>query len=655
MLKSNEIGRRVSEAMRPPPKFLCREWVPRNFVLHQETETPGPFDLDLMPHVAGVLDAADDPSVREIYLPWATRNGKTQTSIAILMALAVNAPRPAVVMGPDKDTAKRTIDEYYYPALEACDATKPQLLPDHKRNEKFIRLERSRIRRGFAGSPSSLAGFPACYGHVTEASKQFKGGSTEADPIRLVRQRAKLYPFESKYIYESSPGLKGHCRITELVDAPTTQRRRRWVPCPHCGEYQLLTFGKPGVKGGIKWEKAEDGRSETLLAERTAYYECALCEQSITNADRPLMMRSGVWLPEGQSIDRRGRIRGTPNVQSGNVAFAPLSSLYSLAISGWGWVAREFLVAKAAGRDAIRDFVNGILGEAWDPAPQNANLPRLVSDRLCVETHVIGTVPDWGRVITMAIDVQLRGRLFPWVACGWGTGGRGGVIDFGAAAKWDDIDGLLARQWPHADGGPPMSVTLAGIDSGDETDDVYAFVRARRKLLAIKGMSRAFDLAYKIDTLEHAQVELLGVNSDRLQRWVQRIIDGHPEAAEGDKDEEIEGDADFILPANCALAPMDFIHDLINEYETLETDRNGYVKRVWKKRHGGKPNDWRDCVRYCRTLALVLTEHGTLWDRLPPRAVRREELAPQLARPDDRQPAPFVRPPSGWRLGRSGT
>ncbi len=607
----------MADSWRMPLKEKATDWIPANIIIPSETETPGPFDLDLFPHVKEVLEAVDDPMIRNIILPWAARNAKTTTGIAILLYFSICAPRPSIFASSDEARTDDDINSKIYPMAEACAATRPLLLPEHRRNKKFIHLRYSRIRRAYSGSPSTLAGFPACYYVASEISKWTKQKSNEADAIRLIGQRAKLYPFDRKGIYESTPSLKGSCNIMAFHRKATTQRRQRYVPCPHCGEYQVLVFGEAGEEGpGIKWEKGANDKSDPLIAEKTAWYQCVNgCK--IENHHRPIMMRSGKWVPEGMSINEYGELIGQPDVGSSDVSFGPLSSLYSLVISGWGQVAREFLEA-LGDTEAMRDFINSTLAEEWDPKPQTIE-PHVLAKRLCHGERA-GIVPAWGSFLTCGIDVQEDAHRFVWTASAWGSGGRGQEIKHGQTISFDDlVRNVLERQWEHADNGEPMQVSLSFMDSGDETELVYNMCRKVHRLLPIKGAGEnaKMETSYRErilkpeerrNKLAGEEVKLILVNSHTTNQWLQRHIDGRT----------WKNEAEYLLSSDSKFDP-DFLDQILNEISIREIDKRGKMQTRWERINTSRPNDYRDTIRYSYLAALYVTNNGLLWDKVPQR------------------------------------
>lgn len=605
------------------------------------TEYDGPFSFDMAPHVRGVLEAWDDPEIRVIILCWGTRMMKTSTMVSLLIFAAVFAPRPMAFGAPDREVADRDITDKIYPMLEACKATKWQLQPKSRRGTKAVLLQRCRIRRAYSGGKGTVAGYPACYLASTEIDKWTGDKSTEADAFESFQQRASGYPLESKSMAESTPSTLGQSRVWKLLTAPTTDRWRFYVPCPHCHEFQILEWGTKETTFGVKWRKPSTGKTDIDLAETSAYYQCRHCQGKILDSDRHVMIRRGEWLSDGESIDKHRKITGKPRVKSKTVALGPLPTLYSLLIKGWGQLVRQFI---ECGRDPekLRNFWNSVLAEIWDPKPK-AIEPHEVAARLIDHTTARKLVPEWAIFLTRGIDVQQDGTLFVWIVIAWGPGGRGHVVDYGVTDGTKEIQEVCKNQvYQHADGGPAMRPTLTIIDSSDATDAVYALCRVWKGLgliLPSKGSSTSdFVETFKPSRLEEdgkattvrAKVKrgdlvLIIINVKVTNKWFRGHLQGEYEGTEV---------AAFTLTPDTAL-DLDFLSQLTNEYE----DEAGNWKKLGV-------NDFRDGIRMAYVAKQYITNHGKHDDALPARPTIEQRSAAVAKRA--RKPNPYTEGSGRW-------
>lgn len=622
--------RSVAAAWRPPPPALAVEWVPRHVRMPTDTETPGRFDPAEFPHTMGVLEAADDPDTRVVLLPWSARLGKTIAWISLLAFYAATSPRPGMVGREDEDAVDQLLDSQVWPILEACAPLRDQLPPKRRRSSrKGIRLRRMRIRKAYSGSPGSMAGFPACYGFASELSKWSTRKSGEAAAHHLFLKRAWGFPFDSQYVLEGTPATLGSCQVTELCDQAGVDVRRRECRCPHCGTWQVLEFGDEASPAGLKWDKLPDGRSDPALAERSAWYRCTNgCR--IDNEDRHELISSGVWLSDGQRVDKRGRVTGArPDVRVvafGHPVRCPFGALYSTQVSGWGQIAREWLDKKRT-REGRREFFNQVLGQVWDPAPVRV-LPSQLADRLGTPEPALRIVPAWAGLLTGGMDVGRAGDLyiFYWWVSAWGAGSRGHLVDYGldlgveaAAAR------ITTHAWRLEGQATAVPADAWGVDSGTFTEAVYDFCRPLPGVWPVKSSSRdseqpftrgdfpemirgGYQRAGVPDEVLRAKqkahaFDLLMLNTSRTQGWVEERLQGFVKP---------DDPAWYSIPRAALTAdPLPGIHlptQLLGDYE----DERGR----WQKRTAAQ--DFRDAWRISQGVAWLLTANGQAWDEVRP-------------------------------------
>ena len=176
----------------------------------------------------------------------------------------------------------------------------------------------------------------------------------------------------------------------------------------------------------------------------------------------------------------------------GKVRGYHLSALYApLGWMSWGEIAKQF-VESEKDPDKYRVFVNTVLGETW---AQRGDAPEWEGLFLRRDVYATGTVPMGGLFLTAGVDVQKDRVVFEVVA--WGRGKRSWSIDYGEIpgdtadlehGPWQQLDELLARQYPHASG-VPMPIRMLAVDSGYNTQTVYGWTRKypMNRVIAIKG------------------------------------------------------------------------------------------------------------------------------------------------------------------------
>lgn len=582
---------KATRLLEPPPRIPPHEWLEQHVVMPAGTETAGmPFSMSAFPHTDGPLAAFHDPAIRRIVLQWGTRLGKTTLCLSLMCYVAGVNPRNMMFASSTKDSSARVVASRLYPILAAADGVRQQLPPEHRRSVLHVRLQACRIFVGWSGSETSLADVGAYFGVANEIDKWDENVSTEADSLALFINRFKGFT-DHKIVFESTPTIKGRSRIERELQA--SNRHRRYVPCPHCGEFQILRKGEESRPGGIKWERDERGRSDPDLAFKSAWYECERCEGRIDNHHRVPMLRRGVWCPDGCTVDRDGQVIGTA-IKAGSdvVGFGPLPSWYALTET-WGSFARAWIRAQKRPRD-LQDVVNSYMAETWE-ARVTKSTPELVGDRLCRD-YARGTVPAWVQFLTIGVDRQkAAGGFCPWLVIGHGPEDRAALIDWGQAKTLDEAwEKVIRADWPSEQPvAPAYAARLTAVDSSWDPRTTYAFVNTHDLVIAVKGSAR--------DLGEHGFENTIlsepasGANGQKLTHVGTYLWEGDVERRLYERSPEDPGG--LSLPKQ-ARGDLDLLNDLCNAELTDRRDQSGDQKLLYVKREEDTPNDWRDDLRY---------------------------------------------------------
>ena len=257
------------------------------------------------------------------------------------------------------------------------------------------------------------------------------------------------------------------------------------VPCPHCGEFQVLNWRDPDTKAyRLIFDPAKP---------QHATYACVSgCEiEHIYKAD---MLAAGEW--RFGVFEQQGEKKiWTPTAPgegfSGTIGFW-LSEMYSpFPNSTWGDMAARFLKSKSS-VDNLKTFINTSLAETWKESEEEIQIGNL--PERCEEYEA--EVPAGVLILTAGVDVQSSPARLEYEIVGWGLDQESWSITrgtlFGDPSKldvWEELKAELAR--PRYDAqGREYRVLCAGIDSGGHyTNEVYRFTRANagRKWYAVKG------------------------------------------------------------------------------------------------------------------------------------------------------------------------
>lgn len=229
------------EAFRPRDNIGWLDWNKA----HTKNNEGRPYDHYAYPHIGapgGPADAFDAAWIREIYLQWASRCGKTFFGQSSLQYVAATMPCPMMFASSSQKIALEIIDRTYA-MIEQNIVLESLLPPKHRRKQDRIDLRDCEIHVAWARSKDTLADKNVKVGHANELDKwEHVSTSTEGDPFKLFMDRGKQFAATKKFIMESTPAVKGRSRIEDGLKRSSDCRF--FVPCPHCGRYQQLRMGR---------------------------------------------------------------------------------------------------------------------------------------------------------------------------------------------------------------------------------------------------------------------------------------------------------------------------------------------------------------------------------------------------------------------------
>lgn len=624
----------------PPAEVSSRDWLPTNILMPAGTETGGlPFSFDSFPHADGIVDAFDNPNVRQIVLQWGTRLGKTTTCLSLMAKVASTKPRNMMFSGPTKDASGRVVSTRLYPLLRTCNAINGSLPALGHQGKFFVDLKACRIYVGWSGSESSLADVGAWFAVANEVDKWSSDSSEEADPLELFLNRVKGFS-DHKVILESTPTLRGSSRVERALYA--SNRHDRYVPCPHCGEYQILVKGDGESPGGIKWDKSAGGKSDPDVAFATAFYECSRCLGRIEDYHRVPMLRRGVWCPEGATVDTDGQIVGD-GIRAGSdrYGFGPLASWYS-TIERWGNFARAWVESQGNPRK-LQDVFNSYMAITWE-VEKKKHAWNVVVDRLRCSVPR-GVVPLLHSVVTVGIDKQAE--HFVYVVVSWGPERASHVIEYGVAETLDEITReVISRAYAHEDGGRSVMPSCTLVDSGYAPTEaggrnIYEFANnSRREGLSVypcKGSSTSLTGPYRIKLTERGTAmpgqKLVHVDTRFSQEWIERQIHTLRPGDPGSLTIYMATDEEH----------QDFVEQILNDAKDGDSES-------WDRIDPSIPNDYRDAKRYADVAMLLHQRNSPIRPRSSAAAADKPAASKKREKSRPRNPIDslLTSRPRGW-------
>lgn len=306
-----------------------------------------------------------------------------------------------------------------------------------------------------AESPNSLRMRSVPVLLVDEIDGYTLKSGNQGDPFLLALTRTDAYESTRKIVITSTPLMKESSRIEPMYDDGT--REQYMLPCPSCGAYQVLTFGRPQL----------DGPNQTFACKY-----CGTVEKEWT------------WKAnDGRHVSRN------PEAEYRSFHLSAMISPFKT----WKAIDQQFADAQRdlqhGNVEPYKVFVNNVLAETYEEKGE-----ALESDAFVKNRHWYGCdVPEGVLVLTAQADTQ-DNRVEVEVS-GWGVGfERWGILKLNIAGTMDQaetreqIDALLDKVWIREDGAQMTIARYVQDSGGHYTDHVYDFTRRRApRVFAVHG------------------------------------------------------------------------------------------------------------------------------------------------------------------------
>ncbi|ACL55635.1 phage terminase large subunit family protein [Methylobacterium nodulans] len=616
----------LAEACEPVEELTVSEWADRYRIVAAESGSPfpGPWRTDRMPHLREPMDCLHpDHPAATITLKCSAQVGKSEIIVNWFGYIVDRAPGPMMTMLPSLDEAVKFNRVKLQPTIDASPRIRHRVRPENSRDEAASTTSFKRFSGGFnqivtASSSKGLQMVSIRYMARDEISEYPFDTDGRGDPVEQSRARLKTFSGLglAKELNCSTPGLAGFCRISDLFEAG--DRRRRYVPCPHCGDFQVLTpanLQAPSEATG--WR---------------ATFACQSCGQLIDQVDRAEMLARAEWIPTWVPAGARpvpevipaaelaqwlcppctGRVRERQPSYAIWAAYSPLES--------WTDIWRRGDKA-AASPILLKSHVQQDLGEAYEAKSDAPAWEALFAAR---EAFAPRVVPYPAAVLTAFIDVQ--GNRLEWGVWAWGPRLEGWLIDRGVIPypsevdeAWVAVDELLARTYP-TQGGAEIPIDVVGIDTGFHGPDLYLRIRGRsHRLKACKGANKSDAIPITATVVkirdkfgrDIGAVELHHIGNfglkGRIYQGLANLVAGR-DASGRWRPETLHLCADLVDEAQCKQLTAEILVDPREEAKGKARrslhQRSG-DQRVWMKK-AGQANEALDIVVGARALAFGL-------------------------------------------------
>lgn len=589
-----------------PPTETLNEWTEKYFRFSSEASgETGRYDPAHSPWQREIMECLSNPRYKRVVLMSAAQMGKTSLFLWLIGYHIHRDPCPILLVEPTLGMAQAVAKDRVEPMLRDVPVLRP-LVRDYRGLQASRKARSSsRLHKSFPGghlslvgsnSVADLSGRPIRVFIFDEADRVRRGAGKagqEGDALSQGEKRTTAFPYNKKIFILSSPGNKGSSRIE--WEFQHGDQRHPYVPCPHCHHYQVLEFEN------FACDKLDNGFS--IL--ESAHFVCISCSQRIEQKHKYQLLRP-------KSFQWRAH-RPESKVPSFWIweAYSPFRT--------WPEIAGEHLAKLAGGEETYQTFVNLTLARTYE---QKGDAPALEVMRELIEPYEEWTVPAGALFLTAGIDVQ--GDRIEASVWGWGRGQEcwriGHRVIYGSvqnATTWSQLDTLLDAQWLQPATGRKMRPYLSCIDSGYETQAVYAYCRGKENIRSTKGSSNLQDPPIMAPAWKDIDYEGTKIEGG-VQNWMvgsgQVKIVLYSRMKLQPKDGEARGGEKFIHLPN-GTTEID-LRQLSAEQLMKERNRNGYVVQKWVKRYD---NEQLDCFGGAYEAGLMLGMEHFQWTEVAER------------------------------------
>lgn len=535
----------LANSLRPPERITVSEASEKYVYLNNPGSYVGPYRNSHAWYMAEPMDELMARDKDAVIFVGPAQSGKTQSLLLNWLAYSVCVdPMDIIMYSPTRTAARdfsiRRVDRLHRYSKEVG----ARLLKHRDADNKFDKLYDNGMMLTLSHpSATEFAGRPIPRVALTDYDRMDDDIDGEGSPFDLATKRTTTFGSFAMTLAESSPSKP----ITDPKYIPQSSheappaagifalynrgdRRRRYWPCPNCNGYFEARFSM------LEWD---DKESDRMAAAESVRLVCPHCSYRIAQEQRSEMDMWGIWLKDGQRIDKSGRVTG--NGIRTNIASFWLNGV-AASFTTWRKLVLTYMAAeeeyqRTGNQEPLKKFYNTDLAEAYYPRGMDSELlPEVLKSRAeefpleptdSIDTEINRMVqgdrdafepmvPEGTRFLVATVDVQKNMFVVQVYAVQPGepfdlvlfdrfhivksrreddVGERLWVKPASYLEDWDLItEHVLERSYALPDGsGRRMMIKYTGCDSGGQDGVTGMAYNYQRKLRGL-GLSGRFHL-----------------------------------------------------------------------------------------------------------------------------------------------------------------
>ena len=609
-----------AEAIRPDEELTITEWADKYRILPEGSAEPGPWRTARVPHAAEIMDELSPSSpTTEVTFVAGTQVAKTEIGNNFVGYVIDVAPGPIMMVYPTSNTGKRTSKTRLAKMIDAMPRLREKISENSRDRSNSASLKQfpgGDLVIAGANSASELKSMPVRYLFEDELDEYPDDVDGQGPADALAEKRTDTYSRKKKIYRASTTTRKKSSKIWSHLQR--SDLRRRWLPCPHCTEKQVLRWEKFRWETKKRWEVVRDDDGEIVEVPAgtegakprdtgellDVWYECEHCAARIDEHHKEWMLPRGEWIAE------RPHVRGHAGFH--------LPAYYS-PLGWYSW--REVVSSRLlADRDPtglkLQAWMNTVAAEPWESRAESIS-DLEIKHRATEEPkpYRLKTVPAGGLLLVAAVDVQ--GNRLEVKVKAYGRDKESWLVDYEiihgdteTSAPWDALDEYLKARFT-SELGASLPITATAVDSGYRTQTVYDWCRTRRHrhIFPVKGQTQQGKRILGQPTKQ---------DIDHQGRRVPHGVDLWPVGSDTAKVEIYARLKIKQAGPGCMHFPLglpdEYYRGLVAE-KLVTRYVKGFLKTQWEKDETER-NEPLDLEVYCYAAAMYAGLTRINWDRL---------------------------------------
>lgn len=497
----------------------------------EESEMVGKFDCNRTPALEYVYDCLDNWQVYIVVVMKASQIGWSELTNNFLGKLIHTNPCKIMMAFPGLKLCRNYSREKLQKLIDNTKVLRDIVnIGVAKESFDHFKFPGGWLKLTTLGSIQSVLSSSIKVIIIEEPSQVKNDLVNQGDPLELAIGRQKTFNIgQKKLIFGGTPTHKDFCRVDNAYRKSNQLVFK--AECHICGELSELSFDN------LKYDEYPDRFIDEVYGKYnpySAYYECPHCQgrwsfeeksQNIINGKKHGFTDEWGNFSKGWHQTRESSV-------SNMVGFHIPELLNSFSDSSdYVTLAKKEILAKLAlekgFENLMKDYMNNNRGLPYASGVSAMEVEEMITLRKNYPEHI---VPTDGLVLTMGVDVQ--DNRFAYVIRAWGRNNNSWLVTwkeiFGDVkvqeiehgkfiGVWGELWDIILSEIPHAEG-KKLNIAACSIDSGDNTELVYRFVKAineyHPQVFATKGVR---DLRFSDDEI-YREPSVLDITGDKQAR-----------------------------------------------------------------------------------------------------------------------------------------